>query len=239
MSKFDFAKLREQVQKTNEELKEKFKGTDNQIYGNLNRPEGWRENVSEANRKKHADPVIKQRLAEANRKSALDPIARKNRLESNQKKRNDPVWQQNHKAGCEKRWEDPEQRLKHKERMNDPEILAAITEKNRKLAQDPLWREKTAKNNKEKRNNPRHIKKHQEAVADRSINNDDWIRKNCRPVSTPYGIFQKLKDLVEFYRKDNSGNQQAVTVRFRKWLNSDQHPDWSYLTWDEYDRLKK
>lgn len=198
----------------------------------------WREAVSEANRKKHADPETAKRLAEANRKSALDPIARKNRAEGNRKKAKDPEWQRKHKEGYERRWANPEERIKHKARMNAPEVLKATTEKNRKLAKDPKWREKVANNNKAKRTDPTHLKKHQEGVTDRSNNNKEWIRKNCRPVSTPYGIFQKAKDVMDLYHEENGGKRESVAVKLRSWLKSDKKPDWKYLTWEEYNLIK-
>jgi hypothetical protein len=199
----------------------------------------WREAVSEANRKKHADPDTAKRLADANRKSAVDPVARKNRADGNRKKAKDPAWQQKHKEGYERRWADPEERIKHKARMNAPDVLKATTEKNRKLAKDPVWREKVANNNKAKRTDSTHLKKHQAGVTDRSNNNEGWIRKNCRPVSTPYGIFQKAKDVMDLYHAENGGKRESVAVKLRSWLKSDKKPDWNYLTWEEYDRLKE
>jgi hypothetical protein len=199
----------------------------------------WRESVADANRKKHADPETAKRLADANRKSAIDPVARKNRADANRKSAQDPEWQRKNKEATQRLWSDPEIRRKHKERHNTPEYLEYIGKRNRELAKDPKWREKVANNNKAKRTDPSHLKKHQAGVISRSNNNEEWIRKNCRPVSTPYGVFQKAKDVMDLYHNEHGGNRESVAVKLRSWLKSEKKPDWKYLTWKEYDKYKE
>ena len=198
----------------------------------------WKKAVSEANCKKHADPETAKRLADANRKSAQDPIARKNRADANRKSAQDPSWQQKHKESCKRRWSDPEERRKHKARMNAPDVLKATTERNRKLAKDPKWREKVANNNKAKRDNPEHIQKHQTAI-DKRTQSEDWIRKNCRPVKSPYGIFSIAKHAMLEYQREHGGIITSIAVKIRGWLKSNNKPEWQYLTWEEFDRLKE
>lgn len=125
-----------------------------------------------------------------------------------------------------------------KEFYDNPTYLKKVTKKNRKLAEDPSWREKVAKNNKAKRSNPTHLEKHQAGVADRSTNNEEWIRKNCRPVSTPYGVFQKTKDVMDLYHAEHGGKRESIAVKLRSWLNSDKKPEWKYLSWEEYNTIK-
>lgn len=124
MSKFDFAKLREQIKQTNESLKEIYKGTDNHIKAAQERflnPES-RSKLSQSiskkqNEKDYLDHMSKQRLAsmdkpiddtgitlreklkEANRKSAKNPEHYANRVKANRRQKNDPKWKEAHAKG--------------------------------------------------------------------------------------------------------------------------------------------
>lgn len=203
----------------------------------------WRESVSEANRKKHADPETAKRLAEANRnrKERLGPEYSK-RVSEAQRRRYENMSEEDRQTMSNRSkevWADSDYRDSRMSYYHSAEYTNYITNRNRELAKDPKWREKVATNNKAKRTDPTHLKKHQEGVTDRSNNNEEWIRKNCRPVSTPYGVFQKAKDVMDLYHKENGGKRESVAVKLRSWLKSNKKPDWKYLTWEEYDQLTK
>lgn len=132
---------------------------------------------------------------------------------------------------------DPElkERLR-KEFYDNPVYLKEVTKKNRKLAKDPKWREKVAKNNRAKRSNLEHIEKHQAGVAERSNNNQEWIRKNCRPVKTPQGVFLKASQARDAYIAEHGGNKSTIGVYMRSWLKDPKNVDFKYLTWEEYEK---
>ena len=106
---------------------------------------------------------------------------------------------------------------KRKEYYSNPKVIANITERNRLLAQDVDWLKKVDKVNKQKRQDPNHIKKHAKAVKDRSNNDTNWIRKNCRPVQTPHGVFQKVKDAAIEEHKICGGKFINVCINVRRW----------------------
>jgi hypothetical protein len=100
MSKFDFARLREQIRNTNDTLKETFKGTDKQLQGIVARENSnWVENT----RQVLESPDWKNKNTKKNRELAKDP----NWLESTQKKNRelakDPNWIEANNKGIEKR----------------------------------------------------------------------------------------------------------------------------------------
>lgn len=203
----------------------------------------WRESVSEANRKKAADPEIAKRLADANRnrKERLGPEYSKRASEA-QRRRYENLTQEERQVISDQskaRWKDQEYRQRMMDYYSTSEYKKYIKQRNKEVAQRPEMKEWYKEFNKAKRSDPAHIEKHQAGVADRSNNNEDWIRKNCRPVSTPYGIFQKAKDVMDLYHAENGGKRESVGVKLRSWLKSDKKPDWNYLTWEEYDKLKE
>jgi hypothetical protein len=203
----------------------------------------WKESVTEANRKKHADTETAKRIAEGNRnrKERLGPKYSK-RVSEGQRRRYENMSEEERREMSNRRkevWADSDYRESMMTYYHSAEYTDYITNRNRELAKDPEWREKVAKNNKAKRSDPGHLEKHQAGVANRSNNNEEWIRKNCRPVSTPYGIFQKAKDVMDLYHLENGGNRESVAVKLRNWLKSDKKPEWKYLTWEEYDEYKK
>ena len=136
------------------------------------------------------------------------------------------------------RWQDEEYRNRMMEYYNTPEYKEYITQRNRDLALDPSWKKKVSKNNKAKRANTEHVKRHAKSVKDRSNNNEEWIRKNCHPVSTPYGVFQKAKDAAVEYQKEHGGVFTSVCVKLRQWYKKDSKSEWKYITWEEYDEWK-
>lgn len=135
-------------------------------------------------------------------------------------------------------WQDKEYRNRMMEYYNTPEYKNYITQKNRNLALDPDWKEKVSENNKAKRQNTKHVELHAKSVKDRSNNNEKWIRKNCRPVSTPYGVFQKAKDAAVEYQKEHGGVLTSISIKLRQWYKKDSKPEWKYITWEEYDNWK-
>jgi hypothetical protein len=130
------------------------------------------------------------------------------------------------------------QKIIAKKMVNTDEWKKNNLEQNRKTAKNPKWLEIVAKNNKEKRNNPEHIKIHQTSIAKRTAS-EDWIRKNCRPVKCPYGIFPISKHAMIEYQKEHGGAITSIAIKIRSWLKSDKKPDWQYLTWQEYDELSE
>jgi hypothetical protein len=193
----------------------------------------WRESVTEANRKKHADPETAKRIADGNRKSAQDPVARANRAEANRRLRLDPNWQKAFLEGRKK----IDQKAVGKKMASDSEWQRNHKEQVSKLKYNPVFMEKVAKNNKAKRDNPEHIQKHQTAI-DKRTESEDWIRKNCRPIKSPYGIFPIFKQACLEYQKKHGGNIGSIVVKIRRWIKSGKKPEWQYLTWEQYDLFK-
>lgn len=169
---------------------------------------------------------------------AKDPEWLAKVTEANQAKGKDPAYLAKQSKAQKEKWDDPEFREKMLSYYNTPEYKEYITKRNRKvairdhdkivkrnqaLAKDPLWLEANAK-----------------ATANRSENNEEWIRKNCRPVSTPYGIFKRSKEAIEAYCADHPEERYAsVNLKLRRWYKSNKKPDWTYLTWEEYDKQSK
>ena len=124
MSKFDFNKLRQQVQKTGEDLKQIYKGTDAHIKAAQERfenPES-RKKLSESiskkqNQKEYLDymsnlrnqamdkPIdnsgqtLRQKLTVANQISAANPEHYANRCAANKRMKDDPKWKAAHAQG--------------------------------------------------------------------------------------------------------------------------------------------
>ena len=133
---------------------------------------------------------------------------------------------------------DPVLKERLREELYDtPEYREYIQKRSKKIAQRPEMQEWYKEFNKAKREDPEHVKRHAKGVKDRSNKNKEWIRKNCRPVDTPYGVFEKAKDVMDIYHQENGGNRESVAVKLRNWLKSDKKPEWKYLTWEEYDTI--
>lgn len=97
MSKFDFDKLREQIKKTGEDLKQTFRSTDSRMQANAqatitrkNNPELWR----------------KQKLA--SQKKSKEPEYRKSYEKGNSAKYDDPKYWEAYYKGIKKRDNDQE-----------------------------------------------------------------------------------------------------------------------------------
>ncbi len=201
----------------------------------------WRENVTNANRKKHSNPEIAKKIADANRKSAVDPVAYKNRAESNRKKAKDPEWKKALLEGRKK----IDQKQIGKKMASDPEWKRKNLEQNRKTAQDPEWRKKMSEINKAKRNSIDYVKKHQDAINKRT-QDPEWRQKQAEraiPHYTPYGVFESLKSLCMFLLDNNifstSSNTPMVSAGsyVRNKLKKDA-TNWYRITREEYERLK-
>lgn len=103
MSKFDFAQLREQIRKTNEQLKETFRTTDNRMLGN-----------QQATITRKNDPELWQKQKLASQEAQKRPDYRKNYLEGNNKKYDNPEYWKKYYEAIEKRDSDQEY---HKRRV--------------------------------------------------------------------------------------------------------------------------
>lgn len=193
--------------------------------GRANDPK-WRENNLKCNqgRKERLGKEYSNNVSQAQKKRYAN-MSEEEKLEHSQ--RSKEIWQDPEYVNRMREYYDnPEYRVEHQKRVkevaNRPEMLAWYKEFNSSKRQDP-----------------NHIVKHNESVKHRSEHNEDWIRKNCRPVQCPLGIFRKAKDMMDEYHKIYGGNRQSVAVKLRTWLKSDKKSDWKYLTWEEYDLLSK
>jgi len=100
MSKFDFAKLRDQVRKTNEELKKTFKGTDSHFETIFKREQnGWAEITKKAQQSKEWIEAQKKK----NQELTKDPKWLEATTLASQKKAQDPKWLEANLEGCKKR----------------------------------------------------------------------------------------------------------------------------------------
>jgi hypothetical protein len=100
MSKFNFARLREQIRQTNESLKETFKGTDNQLQVIVTRESNnWLENTRKAQESKE----WQQHQIEKNRKMAKDPKWLESTTKKNKEMAKDPKWLEANQKGIDKR----------------------------------------------------------------------------------------------------------------------------------------
>lgn len=144
-----------------------------------------------------------------------------------------------HSQRCKEIWNDPEYVKRMREYYDNPEYRVEHQKRVKEIANRPEMLEWYKEFNRAKRQDPNHIIKHNEGVKHRSEHNEDWIRKNCRPVQCPLGIFKKAKDMMDEYHKIYGGKRESVAVKLRTWLKSDKKLDWKYLTWDEYDTLIK
>ena len=205
--------------------------------------EEWLAKVTAKNRAKSQDPEWLAKITEINR-TRIEKYGEEYRLKlsEGQKKRyenfTDEDWEKMSQVAKE-RWEDDEYRDRMMAYYSTPEYREYIQKRNKEVAQRPEMREWYKEFNKAKREDPEHIKRHAKGVKDRSNNNKEWIRKNCRPVDTPYGVFEKAKDVMDVYYQENGGKRESVAVKLRSWLKSEKKPEWKYLTWDEYDKIKE
>jgi len=200
----------------------------------------WKDNVKAAGKKRSDNPEWRKNIAIANKNKILSPASIKKASES-QKKRFANFTEEQRQEHAQKsidKWKDSEYVEKIRTQYYDnPEYLKILQKRAKETANRPEMKEWYLKFNQDKRSDPNHLEKHQAGVTDRSNNNEEWIRKNCRPVSTPYGIFQKAKDVMDLYHAEHGGNRESVAVKLRNWLKSDKKLDWKYLSWEEYDSL--
>ena len=209
----------------------------NSIHERTNRP-SWRKNVANAAKEKAKDPVWLAKILAANRERAKDPVWLAKITEINRESAKDPIRLKKLSESLKEVWQRPEMKEWADTFYNDPEYRKnlskrnkkvakrdhdKIVERNRKLSKDPIWLEKNA-----------------QAQAKRSVENEEWKRKNCKPVSTPYGIFENTKLAAEAYHKDYPNEVwDSVCLKLRRWYRSDKKPEWTYISWEEYDNLTK
>lgn len=95
MSKFDFARLREQVKNTGQELRETFKTTDQRMSANYQAAETRKKN-----------PQLWEKQKKATQEKHKDPEYRKQFLKGNAKKYDNPKFWENYYKGIERREQD-------------------------------------------------------------------------------------------------------------------------------------
>lgn len=254
MSKFDFAKLREQVKQTNESLREEFKGTDNQIEGNNNRGEEWRSNVRASLDARNSNPEFKEKQkqwfkdSEEARINAVkdkwkDESYRKKMADSNRKNAQDPVWLEKVRDNANKRkgsqeWSD-KMSLALKEKYKDPEARAKIAESNRKKAQDPAIRKKLSEIQKNRYKDPLEIEKAKQRGIERT-KTEKWkidsekrskasVEVTSRPIMTRHGAFPSKIRAAEYYKVDGANIGYWLKAKPSEFYN---------LSKEEYEKIK-
>ena len=186
--------------------------------------------------RKSKDPKWLAKIRKVNRKNAKKPERRKKMLKKLKERVKDPNYLMKQSKAQKKVWQNEEYRNKMLERYNTPEYKEYIKKRNKKIAKRD--HDKIVKRNQDLARNPKWLKANAKACANRSENNEEWIRKNCRPVSTPYGIFKKAKDAAIEYNKEYPNEKfTSVCIKLRSWYRSDKKPEWKYLTWEEYDNI--
>jgi hypothetical protein len=188
MSKFDFKKLREQVQQTGEILRENFKGTDNQLQGIANRSDNpeWHKKLKDNARNKSNDPEWLAKTAEKNKKMITDL-----------------VWQENLRKGIDARSSNDEWRKNvteaAKKRGKDNSIVEKIAEASRKRFEDPVWKEK-----------------HNESIKKRNKSEKwkEYLDSKMIPVKTPEGLFDSYKSANAHY--SSMGHSKTYATKMVK-----------------------
>lgn len=169
---------------------------------------------------------------------AKDPEWIAKNTEANRAKWKDPAYHAKISKAQKEKWDNPEYREKMLSYYNTPEYKEYISERNRKVAIRD--HDKIVKKNQTLAKDPKWLEANAKAQANRSENNEEWIRKNCRPVSTPYGIFKRVKEAIEAYCAHHPEERYAsVNLKLRRWYKSNKKPEWAYLTWEEYDKQSK
>ena len=173
----------------------------------------------------------------ANREIARRPEVRAKVDAATRKRAKDPAWRKKRSELSKKVWENEEFYNKMKEYYNTPEYKEYISKRSKKIAKRDY--DKIVKRIHDQAKDPVWLKANAKAQANRSKNNEEWIRKNCRPVSTPYGVFMRAKEAIEAYCAEHPNERyESVNLKLRRWYKSNQKPDWYYLTWEEYDAKK-
>ena len=164
----------------------------------------------------------------------------------------------NHYTGQRRRFESLSEeekqaiREKHKQQANDPafkqrmqqevydtvEWREAHAKQIEDLKRNETWRKNCANARQKTIESEEWLNSVRVGVAKRTAS-EDWIRKNCRPVKCPYGIFPVVKHATLEYQKEYGGELHSLSVKIRNWLKSDKKPEWQYLTWEEYNCLTK
>lgn len=204
----------------------------------------WYEKICSNAKIRSQDPEWLEKIAELNRtrKERLGPEYSKKVSES-QKRRfmnMSPAEKKEWGDRCKAIQNDPEFVKKMRSLYYDnPVYLNEHKTRTKEVAQRPEMRKWYKEFNRAKRKDPEHLKKHEKGVKDRSTNNIEWIRKNCRPVKTPHGIFLKASQARDAYLAEHGGNKSTIGVYMRSWLKDSNNLDYQYLTWCEYEKMTK
>jgi sulfur relay (sulfurtransferase) DsrC/TusE family protein len=143
-------------------------------------------------------------------------------------------------------WENIEYRNRMMEYYSTPEHRDYISKRNKEIAQRPEMIDWYNKFNKEKRNNPEHVKRHQAGI-DKRTKDPVWREiqaQRRKPLKTPHGIFDSLKQTVEVLSNkgiittDSKTPAIALANKIRTLMK--RNPDqWYYISKEEYRKLTK
>ena len=205
--------------------------------------EEWLAKVTAKNKARGQDPEWLAKITEINRQRGAN-LTDEDRARMSEHSRmmwEDDEFREQMIKESKERWEDDEYRERMIAYTKVPGYSEMMSKRNKEVAQRPemkkMAKQKGREYSKKYNEDPEFRKRHIEGVENRSNNNKEWIRKNCRPVDTPYGVFEKAKDVVSLYQKEHGGKVDTIGIKLRRWYKSDKHPEWKYLTWDEYDAI--
>jgi len=219
MSKFDFKKLREQVLKTGDQLKEKFKGTDANFQAAQNRDASWHE----ANTRRLKDQEYVKKLSKSIKQFYEEnPDFQKEKVKSE-------IWIKNQKEG-------------YHEYLNSPDYVNPRGMLGKKKSKETIekQREKTLGVPKSEEHNIRVSKARQgfkpkqqsiEKMREKLIGKETG---RSRRVLTPAGEFQKLKEAADYY--------EVATGSIKNFIKGQNVKDWLKFRLEEkgvkFDGLK-
>lgn len=98
---------------------------------------------------------------------------------------------------------------------------------------DPSWQAKQKAWHESKASDPEYIKIMTETNR-KTAQNPEWIRKNCKPVVCPFGIFVRVKDAAIAYENEHGGHTLTINNKIRRWLKDSKNTEWKYISYEEY-----
>ena len=218
-------------------MRDPFKGFEFPTEEEINK-DTHRARIAIANRQKSNDPEWIAKITEINREKSNDPEWIAKITEINREAAKDPVRLKKIAKSIKKVWQTDEYREWADAFYKNPEYRKKLSERNKKIAERDY--DKIVKRNRDLAKDETWLKKNAKAQSKRSKENIEWKRKNCKPVSTPYGIFENTKLAAEAYHKDYPTEVwESVCLKLRRWYRSSKHPEWTYISWEEYDELTK
>jgi hypothetical protein len=202
----------------------------------------WLENLRKNTKTKETHPEWHDKITKINR-ARREKYGQEyyDRLSESQKKRYAKLSEEEKQAiseSAKNKWQDPEYKQKMMEYYNTPEYKVYIKNRSKEVAARPEMQAWYKEFNSSKPKDPEYMKRLQKGIDKRTAS-EDWIRKNCRPVKCPYGIFPIAKQAMLEYQKEHGGVITSIAVKIRGWLKSDKKPEWQYLTWEQYDEQSR